>query len=224
MLTGMGLALGIDSRSSSSRATGRADARKARAVGIEGLGRDSEPGGCVPAASSSSRCSGCAQPQLDHAQPRGRRSSPDRLRDRGADPPARCLCLEKVNALRIPFVGRRSLERSNPEGRFWGAIVRRVLRRPWLSLALSTGLLIALALPVLTMDIGTTVSALARPLRLQGFVALARSFPGTTTDPAEIVVRNASDPGVSRAGRPAPSETRRRSPLRPRPNPAFDGR
>jgi uncharacterized membrane protein YdfJ with MMPL/SSD domain len=31
---------------------------------------------------------------------------------------------DKVNALRIPIVGRRSLESSNPEGRFWGAIVR----------------------------------------------------------------------------------------------------
>jgi RND superfamily putative drug exporter len=103
-----------------------------------------------------------------------------------------------VNALRIPVVGRRSLEASNPEGRFWGAIVRRVLSRPALSLALSGGLLVALALPVLRMDIGTNgVSSLPdRFVAKQGFAALERDFPGTTTDPAEIVVSNVSADGV----------------------------
>src|SRR5918994_2225212 len=38
---------------------------------------------------------------------------------------------DRVDRLRIPLVGRRS---SNPEGRFWGAIVHAVLRRPALSL------------------------------------------------------------------------------------------
>src|SRR5262249_13780552 len=92
---------------------------------------------------------------------------------------------DRVNALRIPFVGRRSLESSNPEGRFWGNIVRRVLRRPGLSVGLSAGLLIALALPVFRMDVGTTgVSALPdRFESKQGFLELARDFPKTTTDP-----------------------------------------
>jgi uncharacterized membrane protein YdfJ with MMPL/SSD domain len=35
-----------------------------------------------------------------------------------------------VDRLRIPLIGRRSLESANPEGRFWRAIVRGVLRRP----------------------------------------------------------------------------------------------
>ena len=92
---------------------------------------------------------------------------------------------DKVNALRIPIVGRRSLEQSNPEGRFWGAIVRRVLRRPGLSLALSAGLLLALALPVFRMDIGTSgVSALPdRFASKQGFVALAAQLPGDDDRP-----------------------------------------
>jgi uncharacterized membrane protein YdfJ with MMPL/SSD domain len=107
---------------------------------------------------------------------------------------------DRVDALRIPIAGRRSLEASNPEGRFWGAIVRRVLRRPGLSLALSAGVLVALALPILRMDIGTSgVSSLPdRFVSKQGFLALARDFPGTTTDPAEIVVSNASSTGVVR--------------------------
>jgi RND superfamily putative drug exporter len=101
---------------------------------------------------------------------------------------------DKVNALRIPIVGRGSLESSNPEGRFWGAVVRRVLSRPVLSLALAAGVLLALALPVLRMDTGTSgVSALPdRFVSKQGFRALARDFPGTTADPAQIVVSNAS--------------------------------
>jgi uncharacterized membrane protein YdfJ with MMPL/SSD domain len=108
---------------------------------------------------------------------------------------------DKVDALRIPIVGRRSVEASNPEGRFWGAIVRRVLSRPVLSLALSTGVLVALAVPVFRLDVGTSgVSALPdRFASKQGFLALQRDFPGTTTSPAEVVVQNASGAGVSRA-------------------------
>src|SRR5215216_2850298 len=107
---------------------------------------------------------------------------------------------DRVNALRIPIVGRRSLEASNPEGRFWGAIVRRVLRRPGLSLALSAGLLAAVALPLFRMDVGTGgVSTLPdRFVSKQGFLALERDFPGTTTNPVEVVVANASGEGVER--------------------------
>jgi putative drug exporter of the RND superfamily len=108
---------------------------------------------------------------------------------------------DRVDALRLPIVGRRSLEASNPEGRFWGAIVRRVLRRPAVSLALSAGLLVALALPVFGMDVGTSgVSSLPdRFVSKQGFAALERDFPGTTTDPVQIVVSNASAQDVSAA-------------------------
>jgi uncharacterized membrane protein YdfJ with MMPL/SSD domain len=108
---------------------------------------------------------------------------------------------DKVNALRIPFVGRRSVEASNPEGRFWGAIVRRVLSRPVLSLALSVGVLLALALPVLALDTGTSgVSALPdRFASKQGFLALERDFPGTSADPVQIVVSNAAGPDVQAA-------------------------
>jgi RND superfamily putative drug exporter len=108
---------------------------------------------------------------------------------------------DRVDSLRIPIVGRRSLEASNPEGRFWGGVVRRVLRRPVLSLVLSVALLVALALPVLRMEIGTSgVSALPdRFASKQGYLLLEREFPGTTTDPVEIVVPDASGSDVARA-------------------------
>jgi RND superfamily putative drug exporter len=97
---------------------------------------------------------------------------------------------DRVDALRIPLVGRRSLEAANPEGRFWGAIVRRVLRRPGLSLALSVALLLALAAPIFGMHVGTSgVTALPdRFASKQGFAALQRNFPSATSDPVEIVV------------------------------------
>ena len=101
---------------------------------------------------------------------------------------------DRVNALRIPYFGRRSLEQENPEGRFWGAVIRRVLRRPALSFALSTAFLLLLAAPVLGMKVGTSgVTTLPdRFLSKQGFVALEQDFSGVSTDPVEIVVTGGS--------------------------------
>ena len=108
---------------------------------------------------------------------------------------------DRVDSLRIPFVGKRVLESAGSESRFWGAIVRRVLRRPGLSLALSTSLLLLLAAPVFGLNVGTSgVSAMPdRFASKQGFLALERDFPGTTTDPVEIVVTNASNPATEQA-------------------------
>jgi len=109
---------------------------------------------------------------------------------------------DRINSLRIPIVGRRTLASAGAEGRFWGAIVRSVLRRPVLSLALSLGVLVAMALPILAMNVGTSgVSALPdRFSSKRGFVALERDFPEATTDPVEIVVSGgASGAAVSEA-------------------------
>jgi putative drug exporter of the RND superfamily len=109
---------------------------------------------------------------------------------------------DRVDALRIPVIGRRSLEAANPEGRFWGAIVRAVLRRPGLSLALSVALLLAGASPILGLRVGTSgVTALPdRFASKQGFAALQRDFPGATSDPVEIVVaKGANQPAAQRA-------------------------
>ena len=52
---------------------------------------------------------------------------------------------DNVDRLRVPFVHR--LRRDDGEGRIWGAIIDRVLRRPALSAALAAGVLVALAVP-----------------------------------------------------------------------------
>jgi putative drug exporter of the RND superfamily len=100
-----------------------------------------------------------------------------------------------VDRLRIPFVGRRSLETANPEGRVWGAIVRTVLRRPGAYLAVSVALLVAAAVPVFGIHIGTS-GVTALPDRFeskQGYTALHRYFPSATSDPVEIVVADGAE-------------------------------
>ena len=98
---------------------------------------------------------------------------------------------DRVNALRIPVVGRRAIASAGSEGRFWSALVRGVMRRPLVCLVTATALLLGLALPVLAIDTG--VSGLSTlPDRFpskQGFVALSRDFPGASVDPAQIVIR-----------------------------------
>src|SRR6266542_3233078 len=109
---------------------------------------------------------------------------------------------DRVDRLRIPLVGRRSLEAGNPEGRFWGAIVRSVLRRPWLAAGLSVALLLAAASPIFGLRIGTSGPTLL-PSRFearQGFAALQRDFPGATANPVDIVLaRGARQPAAERA-------------------------
>jgi uncharacterized membrane protein YdfJ with MMPL/SSD domain len=109
---------------------------------------------------------------------------------------------DRVDRLRIPIVGRRSLEAANPEGRFWGAIVRGVLRRPVLAASLSVALLLAVATPIFGLHIGTSGPTLL-PERFearQGFEALQRNFPGATANPVEIVVaKGATKPAAEQA-------------------------
>jgi uncharacterized membrane protein YdfJ with MMPL/SSD domain len=92
---------------------------------------------------------------------------------------------DKVNRLRLPYFGR-----TRGESPMWNAIVRRVQARPVVSLALAVAVLLAAAAPALTMKIGAAGIA-TLPDRLtskQGYLALERSFPAAGADPAEIAV------------------------------------
>jgi uncharacterized membrane protein YdfJ with MMPL/SSD domain len=94
---------------------------------------------------------------------------------------------DRVNALRLPFFGRAANREQSP---FWSRTVRAVLRRPVVSLVLATALLLAMAAPVLSLRSGEAgVSTL--PDRLpakQGYLALNTEFPGETTEPVEVVI------------------------------------
>ena len=109
---------------------------------------------------------------------------------------------DRVNALRIPFIGGAAAQHANPESRFWSGIVHRVLRRPALSLVLACALLLTAAIPVFSLKIGANgISTLPdRFVSTRGFLLLQQSFPGATTDPVRIVVADhASDPRVRAA-------------------------
>jgi uncharacterized membrane protein YdfJ with MMPL/SSD domain len=96
---------------------------------------------------------------------------------------------DRINAPRLPFFGRAA-EQAGTESRFWGPIVRAVMRRPVVSLVLGVAMLLALALPVLGLATGSQ-GASALPDRFeskQGYVLLNEEFPGQTTDPVEIGV------------------------------------
>ena len=96
---------------------------------------------------------------------------------------------DRVNGLRVPYFGRVT-EQAGREGRFWGAIVHWVMRRPAVSLVLATAFLLALAAPVLVLETGTSGPS-TLPNRFeskQGYVLLNEEFPGQTTDPVEIAV------------------------------------
>ncbi len=94
-----------------------------------------------------------------------------------------------VNRLRIPYLGRNLGRAEAVEGRFWRRIVDTVLRRPALFLGVSVAAMLALAIPFFGLHIGANgVSTLpnSAPSK-QGYLALERNFPGQTPEPVQIV-------------------------------------
>jgi RND superfamily putative drug exporter len=94
---------------------------------------------------------------------------------------------DRVNAWRVPLVGRGG---GGEESRFWSRAVDVVMRRPLASLVLVTTVLLALAIPVLSLHSGEAgVSTLPDRLAAkQGYRALNEAFPGETTNPVEVVI------------------------------------
>jgi RND superfamily putative drug exporter len=94
---------------------------------------------------------------------------------------------DNVDRLRLPLLGR--LRRDDGEGRVWGAIVDRVLRRPVLSAVAATALLLALAAPALHLRLAspgpeTFPSSLEV---VQTYKRMQQAFPGEAL-PANVVV------------------------------------
>src|SRR4051795_385677 len=100
---------------------------------------------------------------------------------------------DRVNAGRIPVIGRRAISSAGSEGRFWSVLVGVVMRRPFVSLVAATALLLVFAVPVLAIDTGQSgLSTLPdRFPSKQGLEALNRDFAGVGVDPAQIVVQDA---------------------------------
>jgi uncharacterized membrane protein YdfJ with MMPL/SSD domain len=97
---------------------------------------------------------------------------------------------DRVNSLRIPLVGRGAERGTGAEGRLWGSIVRAVMRRPVVSLVLSAAFMLALAIPVLDFQTGEA-GIRTMPDRFpskQGFIALEQEFGAGTTDSIQVVI------------------------------------
>ena len=94
---------------------------------------------------------------------------------------------DRVDRGRIPLLGR--LRRDGREGRVWGAIVARVLRRPRLSAVLAGGLLLALAIPAVQLRMvqpGPDTFPQHLPV-VQTYNHMQQAFPGSAL-PANVVV------------------------------------
>lgn len=112
---------------------------------------------------------------------------------------------DRVNALRLPGIGRRR-EKVHAAGRelFWERAAHGIMRRPAIALALSAGVLLLAAAPLLMMKTGNTnIGAANLPSRLasvQAYRALEHDFTLTQADPVQIVVDGpAQAPAVKQA-------------------------
>jgi uncharacterized membrane protein YdfJ with MMPL/SSD domain len=97
---------------------------------------------------------------------------------------------DRVEKGRVPLVSR--LRRDDSEGRIWGAILSRVLRRPVLSAALAAGLLVVLAVPAVQMrTVQPGVETYPQNLpSVQSYNRIQAAFPGAEI-PATVVIKAA---------------------------------
>ena len=94
---------------------------------------------------------------------------------------------DRVDALRVPFIGRRPVD----EGRgFWASVARAVMRRPGISLAAAVAVLVAAAIPLTSITSGFAgISTLPDSFASkQGFAVLDEELGFGETAPAYIVV------------------------------------
>ncbi len=112
---------------------------------------------------------------------------------------------DRVNALALPYLGRNLGRADAAEGRVWRRIVEAVLRRPVVSLVLAAGVLIAAALPTLGLHIGQN-SVLTLPKDVpsrQGYVVLQREFGASTPYPMIVSAQGGGTATLQRLERVA---------------------
>jgi RND superfamily putative drug exporter len=105
---------------------------------------------------------------------------------------------DRIEKGRIPFLSRRRRDR---EGRVWGAVLDRVLRRPVVSLVVSAGVLIALAVPTLQLHTSQSgFDALPKSMQeVRDLNAIEDAFPGGSI-PAEVAIKgNPKSPALRSA-------------------------
>ena len=93
---------------------------------------------------------------------------------------------DKINALRLPFLGRGEDDQES----FWGRSARMVMARPIVSIVVVVGLLVAAAVPYFTIDVGLPgVSTFPEDADSRvAFEILTEDFSAGLLSPTEIVV------------------------------------
>jgi RND superfamily putative drug exporter len=101
---------------------------------------------------------------------------------------------DRINALRIPLVGSSLGRAGTAEGRVWRSVIAKVMYRPFVSLVIAGGLMVLAAVPALGLHIGQSgVASLPDTLpSKQGFIAVAKYFPSQDPYPVEIVTAGGS--------------------------------
>ena len=104
---------------------------------------------------------------------------------------------DKINALRVPFLGRG---KESKDGGFWGKTARLVMARPILSIVVAGGFLIAATLPLLSINTGLPgVSTFPEDSTPRAaFAILTEDFSAGLLSPTEIVIDapDVSDPEI----------------------------
>jgi len=102
---------------------------------------------------------------------------------------------DRVDRLRLPWLGKRVAAAAGEEGPMWRRAVQAVMRRPVAGLVVGVAILLVLASPVLGLSMGAA-GASSLPddaVAKQGLAALQRDFPSGATDPVKIVVDGTPD-------------------------------
>jgi RND superfamily putative drug exporter len=98
---------------------------------------------------------------------------------------------DRVNALKVPFVGRMQhrLDDEHPGG-FWDFVSRTVMSHPVISLVAAASILIAAAVPFFRINLSTAgVSTLPDSFQSKkGFEVLKRDFAGGQVYPVQVVL------------------------------------
>ena len=111
---------------------------------------------------------------------------------------------DRVNALRLPFVGRLAARRAHGHEGVWERLSHSIMRRPVIWLAGAVTLLMLAASPILFMQTGSTgMTATGYPddqYAKQGWDILDRDFSLGTANPVQIVVDGPADSAAVKAG------------------------
>jgi putative drug exporter of the RND superfamily len=105
---------------------------------------------------------------------------------------------DRIDHLRVPWLGKRVSASAGTEGRFWGGAVRAVVRHPAISLVAAVAVLLLATSPLLGLKLGASgpSSLPDDAVGKQGLIALERDFPAGATEPVEIVVETSGAPAL----------------------------